>query len=366
MSARRVKPRARAVAFAAACTALLLAALATAPARADDSEPGDRLTNPRPPAGFRIVEGDILIPESEVGKPNPGRYSTFQPDKLWPGGVVPYAFDTSVTNNPGRQMAIQNAMAMVAAAKYGSMITFVPRTNQSDYVYYIDGGGNFSPVGRQGGRQEIHVVSWSNTIVICHETMHSLGFWHEQSRSDRNTYVTIHNENVCTNCCNGGDCTHNFDMESGSSNYGPYDFDSVMHYGKCDFLRTGLFCAPPNLTIVVNPPYASQWQDAIGQRNHLSRMDLVTLSFLYAQNNWRFVDANGSFGNGTFLDPYSGFTDGATGTPSGGQLFIQPGNYQVTLQHSFSTPMTIVAPIGPVTITRGPSLARATNAAPRR
>ena len=54
-----------------------------------------------------------------------------------------------------------------------------------------------SNVGRQGGSQ---VVSLGNGCVyphiVKHELMHAIGFWHEQSRTDRDNYVTIHLNNV--------------------------------------------------------------------------------------------------------------------------------------------------------------------------
>lgn len=59
----------------------------------------------------------------------------------------------------------------------------------------------WSPVGRQywmtGVGQELSVGNGCNHKgTILHELMHALGFWHEQSRPDRNLYVEVLWENI--------------------------------------------------------------------------------------------------------------------------------------------------------------------------
>ena len=58
-----------------------------------------------------------------------------------------------------------------------------------------------------------------------HELGHALGFEHEHQRSDRDDYITI----VHSNLENGKQI--NFEKRN-STNYTPYDYESVMHYDE--------------------------------------------------------------------------------------------------------------------------------------
>ena len=60
--------------------------------------------------------------------------------------------------------------------------------------------------------------------------MHSIGFWHEHSRPDRDDYVTILKHNVIK------ERRHNFNKVhiNQANMVGPYDVCSIMHYPEND------------------------------------------------------------------------------------------------------------------------------------
>ena len=54
-------------------------------------------------------------------------------------------------------------------------------------------------VGFLGGKHDISLIKSQGCLRkfnVIHELMHLLGFWHEQQREDRDTYVTINTTNV--------------------------------------------------------------------------------------------------------------------------------------------------------------------------
>lgn len=93
------------------------------------------------------------------------------------------------------------AKAVVEAAiadyhKY-SCLRFVPRTNERDYVQYIVDDGCYSYVGRSIGRQPISIGRGCEYKGIAiHEMLHTVGFFHEQSRTNRDDYITIDFKNI--------------------------------------------------------------------------------------------------------------------------------------------------------------------------
>ena len=301
------------------------------------------------PPGYMLIEGDIQIrvtdyeryrvarEQSLAAGEDPQPLGTFITTNFWPGGNVAYEFDANVS--AANRTTFRSAMDQWEAV---ANVTFTQcagnNCTSGDYIHIQSSTGNNSAVGRQGGEQIINIVSWGEMFRQAHELGHALGLYHEQSRTDRDTYVTINWANIQSGK------EGNFALESGSGRYGPYDFDSVMHYGRDYFSVNG------QDTITVNPPWNAQWQNAIGQRDHLSEMDQLTMSFLYPESDWRFADGNytGFIELGSFFYPAKTIGNGVTFTPVNGTLWIQPDTY--TAPGTYNKAMTWRAPLGGVLI----------------
>ncbi|CAB0014204.1 unnamed protein product, partial [Nesidiocoris tenuis] len=136
------------------------------------------------------VEGDILFPESHISRNGLSSMSYH-----WPDGQVPYVISGEFSE---RDLNTINE----AFAEYHekTCIQFVKRTDETDYLDISnDYSGCWSAIGRIGGPQKINLQSpgcLRKKGTVIHELMHSIGFFHEQSRYDRDDFVDILFKNI--------------------------------------------------------------------------------------------------------------------------------------------------------------------------
>ena len=93
-----------------------------------------------------------------------------------------------------------------------------------------------SLVGRVGGKQALSLKDYCATQgVAIHELGHVIGFWHEHTRPDRDSFIKILWNNIRQDRYDNFVKRQYIEIESFGR---PYDFSSIMHYSPVSFLTT--------------------------------------------------------------------------------------------------------------------------------
>ncbi|CAH3116918.1 unnamed protein product [Porites lobata] len=227
--------------------------------------------------GMNYFEGDILLTQQQKDLINASKNASNiqardlvrDTAKLWIDAVVPYLLADDL--NEASRGYIGSAISEWSGK---TCLQFREKTyDDEDYIEFVYEVGCSSYVGRIGGRQTISVGNADGSIIcrhgnIVHEIAHSVGFFHEHSRPDRDDYVNVHWGNVESGYEKN---FHKETLDTVDPRDVGYDYDSVMHYGEFFFTRE-----PGMRTLEPLDPSAS-----IGQRIGLSEKDVEQGNLLY-------------------------------------------------------------------------------------
>jgi Astacin (Peptidase family M12A) len=218
-----------------------------------------------------ILDGDII-----VGNNMPGTriYAADNSKFLWQGDIPVFLHKSVGDSN--MCSVVNNAIALI---ERNTKIHFIKHSTQSDYIQIRIGDpggftGGVSPLGRQGGMQEVIVSRYVDPGLIAHELLHSLGIYHEQSRKDRDNYVKIIKKNIIDKYA------YNFNIVPGTS-FTNYDYASIMHYNASAFSKNEL-----QTIICLSNGSDLPCPSKMGQRDALSTDDAIGLNSFY--NNVSF------------------------------------------------------------------------------
>uniref|UniRef100_A0A8C5MAB5 Meprin A subunit n=1 Tax=Leptobrachium leishanense TaxID=445787 RepID=A0A8C5MAB5_9ANUR len=208
--------------------------------------------------GHDLFQGDIKLADSAR---NALRNETFR----WTS-PIPYILGDDLDLNA--KAVILQSFEMF---RVRSCIDFKPYDGEASFIHFKKLGGCWSYVGRRSSGQELSIGERCDTkSIVEHEILHALGFYHEQSRSDRDDYVEIWWDEITEGMA------HNFNTYDDSfitDLNTPYDYESVMHYGPYSF---NMNANVPTITAKI-----PAFNNVIGQRLDLSALDLERMNRMY-------------------------------------------------------------------------------------
>ncbi|ULT89388.1 hypothetical protein L5515_007942 [Caenorhabditis briggsae] len=202
---------------------------------------GDTLHQVNKKAGLNdiLYQGDMVLTDDQIStilesqqdstEATPARArrqayrDRYYPSTTW-GTSVYYYYDRTATSKIVK--AFEQAVAFWQNV---TCINIIQSSTAVNRIRVFKGQGCYSYVGRISGVQDLSLGTGCEEFgTAAHELGHALGFFHTQSRYDRDNFISINYANIDQSY------VEQFDKETSSTNYNygmPYDYGSIMQYG---------------------------------------------------------------------------------------------------------------------------------------
>ncbi|XP_047136635.1 uncharacterized protein LOC100201110 isoform X1 [Hydra vulgaris] len=182
----------------------------------------------------KLFNGDIL---RDVSKPQNSPDEMQAPftwhQSLWVNREIPYEITSSLTDSTATILASLKKISDVTCLSFPEK-----KSTDNNWIQFFRGQGCYSGIGRKYWSQKETGISLGQNCVhpsiIVHEVLHAAGFYHEQSRFDRDSYVKIYTDRVIPSMLDNFDKTSEVDSNTMKTGY---DLKSIMHYSQRSFAK---------------------------------------------------------------------------------------------------------------------------------
>jgi len=192
---------------------------------------------------------------------------------------IPYAF----LNNEFTSTQETNIVGWLNEMNLECPVEFIARTTEAHYISIQSSGASIGGCSSYVGNVKSSLITpqplnlGSGCVaesVVKHEFLHAAGFFHEQSRTDRDGFVTILVDNIKDGFAD------QFTIADNSQSLGTnYDYASIMHYGATFFSKDRANLQ--TLTTVGKDGGSLALDATLGRGNDLSTGDKLQLKLLY-------------------------------------------------------------------------------------